>query len=499
MKTAKIISFILALLIVASCFAMGVSADGPKNLALDATPFAATAHNDETWNWSLSNINDGDVFEIGPDHNNNGGTASGYHTQPFVEETSEQYVGFDFGKAVDFNTMIVYPVNTNTMPIDFDIQVSNDKEEWTTVLSKTGYSIDVSHTSENAHGCLPQTFTFSTQNKQYVRLFTRKLNNDGAMFAMKLTEIEVFNVTETVEEPENLAKWKPIESDSAHSDDNSKTWRLENLNDGDRINLCTHYLDYGQFLGYHTSPATPRDGGENAHAQVTIELGEGTKFNQVVIYPSNEIHSIKNPNDDPNNPQGIYFPENFIIQISDDGETWTDVVTKTEYTATADPQVFDFSTVTAKYVRLQMNNLTHYVKLTEFEVYNIENDEPVSEEEFEITSGKSSKIYAGSKVTVKANAPITSVQAQDETIDLQESDYTISGNTVTFNKSFTSRLDPGTYTFIINSEDGEAEITITVRERPETGDAEIIAIAALAVVSLAGAALVTAKRKKIKG
>jgi hypothetical protein len=66
----------------------------------------------------------------------------------------------------------------------------------------------------------------------------------------------------------------------------------------------------------------------------------------------------------------------FDILVSDDGENWTDVVVKTDYQATVDAQVFEFDAVTGKYVRLQMEKLTHFVKLTEFEVYNIEKETP---------------------------------------------------------------------------------------------------------------------------
>lgn len=378
MKLAKRISLLLAVSLVLTVFAGVVSFADEANLALGATPIYGTySHVDPNWNWNITNINDGDVYEIGHNPDNGGGTASGYHSGFGGSMPEPQWVGFDFGAKKAFNTLVVYPVNTNTFPIDFEIQVSDDGENWTPVVTETDYAI-TTYASAGAHGYLPQTFTFDAQNAQYVRLYATKLNHDGANYAMKLTEMEVFNVTEAAPAgPENLAVRKPISSDSSHVDTATNTWYLDNLNDGDRVNLCTHYLDYGQYVGYHTSPSTPRDGSDAAKAQVTIELGEGTTFNQVVIIPSNELYSIKtleNRNDDPNNPQGLYFPENFRIQVSNDGETWTDVVVKTDYQATIDPQVFEFDAVTAKYVRLQMEKLTHFVKLTEFEVYNIEKE-----------------------------------------------------------------------------------------------------------------------------
>ena len=380
MKLAKRISLIIVASLILAAFAGVFSFADEANLALGATPIYGTySHVDGNWNWNITNINDGDLYEIGHNPENGGGTASGYHSGFGGSMPEPQWVGFDFGAKKTFNTVVVYPVNTNTFPVDFEIQVSDNGENWTTVVSKTDYAI-TTYASAGAHGYLPQTFTFEAQNAQSVRLYATKLNHDGANYAMKLTEMEVFNITEAASEgPVNLALLKPITSDSAHSDASTNTWALQNLNDGDRVNLCTHYLDYGQYVGYHTSPATPRDGSDAARAQVTIELGEGTTFNKVVIIPSNELYSIKtmeNRNDDPSNPQGLYFPENFRIQVSDDGENWTDVVVKTDYQATVDAQVFEFDAVTGKYIRLQMEKLTHFVKLTEFEVYNIEKETP---------------------------------------------------------------------------------------------------------------------------
>ncbi len=379
MKKANKISLVIAASLVLTSFAGVTAFAKDENLAIGADPIYGTySHVDETWNWNITNINDGDVYEITHNPENGGGTASGYHSGFGATMPEPQWVGFNFGAKKTFNTMVVYPVNTYTFPVDFEIQVSNDGEAWTPVLTKTDYSIPT-YSTDGAHGYLPQTFTFDAQNAQYVRLYATKLGCDhNNNYAMKLTEIEVFNVTETAPAgPENLALRKPIDSDSTHYDDATKTWGLQNVNDGDRVNLATHYLDYGQFVGYHSSPNTPTDGGDNAKAHITIELGEGTTFNQVVIYPSNELNSIKvleNRPDNPDNLQGIYFPENFRIQYSNDGETWTDALVKTDYQASVDPQVFEFDAVTAKYVRIQMEKLTHFVKLTEIEVYNIEEE-----------------------------------------------------------------------------------------------------------------------------
>lgn len=364
----KLIALLLLTGLCSALIPLSVSAANSENLAAGLSGdsvLCAYSHEDGNWNWGKANLNDGDLFEVIARPDNGYGEASGYHSAFGGTMPDPQYVGYNFGEKKTFNTLIAYSVGTNTFPIDFEIQVSDNGTDWTAVLTKTDYAV------VGTGGYLPQTFTFDTQTAQYVRLYATKLNNDGTNYAMKLTEVEVYNVTETVAAPENLAAGKPVTSDSSHTDG---AWILDKINDNDFVNLSTTVLDYGQFAGYHTSPSTPRDGSDAAKAQFTIELGEGTKFDKVVIQPSHELYSVKTVKgtpDDPSNPDGIYFPENFRIQISDDGETWTDVVVKEGYVCdSTDPQVFTFEQVTAKYVRFQMEKLTKYIKLTEFAVYN---------------------------------------------------------------------------------------------------------------------------------
>ena len=374
----KFIATLLLAGLALSLLPLSVSAEAPENLALGLSGdsvLTAYSHEDGTWNWGKANINDGDVFEIIARPDNGNGEASGYHSAYGGSMPDPQYVGFNFGAKKTFNTVVAYAVGKNTFPVDFEIQVSNNGTDWTPVLTKTDYQVVGSETAY-----LPQTFTFESQTAQYVRLYATKLNSDGSNYAMKLTEVEVYNITDTTPAPVNLAANKPVTSDSAHTD--GSWWKLENINDDDFRNVSLSVLDYGQFAGYHTSPATPRDGSDAAKAQFTIELGEGSKFDKVVIQPSHELYSVKvlaGRPDDPNNLKGIYFPENFRIQISNDGETWTDVVVKENYVCdSTDPQVFTFNQVTAKYVRFQMEKLTKYIKLTEFAVYNETVDTPVT-------------------------------------------------------------------------------------------------------------------------
>src|SRR5690606_16949712 len=73
------------------------------------------------------------------------------------------------------------------------------------------------------------------------------------------------------------------------------------------------------------------------------------------------------------------FPEDFTISVSNDGNTWQTVVTKTGYPIPSyGPQTFTFTSKTARYVKFEATKLrqkptdgnTYRVQLAEFELYN---------------------------------------------------------------------------------------------------------------------------------
>ena len=119
---------------------------------------------------------------------------------------------------------------------------------------------------------------------------------------------------------------------------------------------------------------------------------------------------------------------------------------------------------------------------------------PVDAVPFEIISGTSYKVTQNGKLTVKANADITSVDFQN--VEVSESEYTVDGNTLVISANLTRRLDPGTYSVIVNGENGEVEITITINAPAPvlTGDFTAIALAVAAVIAVAGLAVVLKKR-----
>ena len=349
----KLISALLLAGLCASVLPLSVSAAENDNLAIGATVVTKTAHEDEGWNWSAANLNDGDRIEASSQN-----TGGGYRNAVDGDATNDQFVGVVFTEAKTFNTVIVTPTayesSYDTFPKNFEVQVTTDGETWNTVKTYTDFALDMATTPTYC----PQTLTFDAQTAKGVRLLATEMVADHEnRQCIKFTEFEVYNVTSTVEAPVSLAVGKPVTSNSSHEDG---PWALTNINDGDIIELNTSTFDFGQFAGYHTSASNPV-----SDPQFTIELGEGTKFDKVVIYPATMENKYGATDAE------ICFPANFKIQISDDGETFTDVVTKEGYSCTtSDPQVFTFDEVTAKYVRFQVTDLSGYVKLTEFEVYS---------------------------------------------------------------------------------------------------------------------------------
>lgn len=66
------------------------------------------------------------------------------------------------------------------------------------------------------------------------------------------------------------------------------------------------------------------------------------------------------------------YASNYTLQYSNDGETWTDILTEDNCKGGMDQQYFD--QVTARYLRIQCNERsTKYgVSFWEFEVYDME-------------------------------------------------------------------------------------------------------------------------------
>ena len=97
-------------------------------------------------------------------------------------------------------------------------------------------------------------------------------------------------------------------------------------------------------------------------------MEESTYVNQMVIYPATLKYSIHYDRVDE-----FYFPTNFSIQTSDNGQTWDTVLRMTDYAVTEyKPIVFDFDRTQARYIRFYMEAIPGNIMISEIEAYDTE-------------------------------------------------------------------------------------------------------------------------------
>ena len=152
------------------------------NIALNKTPIASSAYSQ--WGWALTNLTDGDLV--------NGGTGYCSDMSNITIQHTE-WAGVNFGFSYNISSVDFYPRSLTTngvftggqsFPVDFDIQVSNDGINWTTVQSINNYPAPTAPTAQH--------FAFTTVKAQYVRMNATKLRafTDGDYY-LQLAEMEV--------------------------------------------------------------------------------------------------------------------------------------------------------------------------------------------------------------------------------------------------------------------------------------------------------------------
>lgn len=157
----------------------------------------------------------------------------------------------------------------------------------------------------------------------------------------------------------NLALGKSV---AVSSDVGKYGWNKDKLTDGDRINKST---STEQHLGWTSAQSTSTN-----HAEwVTVDLGAYYKFDKICIMPSGN-------NTEDQLCEG--FPKDFTISVSMDGESFTSLVSETNYPAPyAVMQEFEVATSYARYVRLYASSLNpvsndgnkYRMQLAEIEIY----------------------------------------------------------------------------------------------------------------------------------
>ena len=109
----------------------------------------------------------------------------------------------------------------------------------------------------------------------------------------------------------------------------------------------------------------------------------------------------------------------------------------------------------------------------------------------EFKLNKTKATFGGKDIAFTATDTITGV---DTDVQVPEGGIVIDGTKITFKKAFLETLEPGSYTFIVNGDNGEVEVTIKINAPVQSGDSAAIVLVLVAVISLAGVAVASKKR-----
>ena len=171
----------------------GLMAAGGGNVARGGNVKVTASSNNESpdWGWSLSRINDGDVYNINKDNE-----YTGYCSNNNPGSNHSEWVKFDLGGMQRIDNVTVYPscVSENGkmvgygMPVDLRIEVSSDDSNWQTVFTKTDCPLPEAG---------PQSFDFAACDARYVRFTADSLRpktSDGNSYRLQLSEVEIYSV-----------------------------------------------------------------------------------------------------------------------------------------------------------------------------------------------------------------------------------------------------------------------------------------------------------------
>lgn len=143
---------------------------------------------------------------------------------------------------------------------------------------------------------------------------------------------------------------------SASSSHVGRGWSIAYVNDGRETSTYSS-------LGWSSGDANT---GSNHTEWVQLDMGTAQQFSEIDLYPRSDGANA-----------GYGFPIDFTIAVSNDGSTWTTVVTKTGYGLPSGVQPFTFTPQTTRYVRLTGTNLRpnpndgnqYRMQLAEMEIY----------------------------------------------------------------------------------------------------------------------------------
>ena len=294
---------------------------------------------------------------------------SPFMTDVNTSQTVNEWIMFDLQEAYTlgkFTFSTLYAGNNFGMPADFKLEVSEDGQEWTTALEKTGF------------GCAAETstyaFEFEPVTGRYVRLSVSKIADsygataDPRGYSLLLTEVELYQAiikrkpeivaledgrldfTALFEEAvgRDLVGWDAAGAyiTSSHSLEqsawlpyNGKAFLVDGIIDTD----SGHYVS----CTYDSNPPFLKD------VNQSVDVDEWIAFDLQKEFPLKAFAFAPLYAD---NTFGM--PQDFKVEVSTDGDEWTTVVNKTGYSAgVAQINTFAFDPVNARYVRFSVSKV----------------------------------------------------------------------------------------------------------------------------------------------
>ena len=145
----------------------------------------------------------------------------------------------------------------------------------------------------------------------------------------------VFAVADAQDEIVNLSEGILAVPNSSWNDGN---WEIENLTDG--CVLAPWPLGEGQTLGWRSGAFATRD----VNITIDLDLKQTATVERVELYPRGG---------------GATFPDDYSISLSEDGNTWNEVVSVTDdSTIKNEGRIFSFTPQKARYVKVNVTKLS---------------------------------------------------------------------------------------------------------------------------------------------
>lgn len=258
------------------------------------------------------------------------------------EEGQDGWLLIDLLRPVLLNRLDLYAMGKGVeygflFPSNFQVWASCDNKEYHLLLEQKDYVL-----LDEA----PASFRFDTTKARFIKITVSGGVKLGGRHVAALSEVELYYDDGSVpamalpNRSENL----PAAGDnvalgcttlvSSTLERPDWGWSQKFLNDGVTEQTTTH-AGWTSQTGIHMH--------RDAQESVLFYLGEPVSIDRVVVHPCNS---------------SIYFPQNFVVEVSLDGCSWTEVGSyQGKGVPAKTPQTISFEAVTARYVQVTATKL----------------------------------------------------------------------------------------------------------------------------------------------